>query len=50
MPGEVQVGYLEEFLLRNSVELLEQAAQGSGGVTSLEVFMNHVDVAVRDMV
>jgi len=47
VPGEVQVGYLEEFLLRNSVELLEQAAQGSGGV---EVFMNHVDVAVRDMV
>ena len=32
-PGEVQVGYYEEFLLRKSDEALEEAAQGSGGVT-----------------
>jgi len=33
LPGEVQVGYLEEFLLLKSSEALAQAAQGGGGVT-----------------
>ena len=33
MPGELQVGYSEEFLLRKSDEALEQPAQGGGGVT-----------------
>ena len=33
MSGEVQVGYQEKFLLRKSGNALEQAAQGSGGVT-----------------
>ena len=32
---EIQVGYQEKFLLRKSGEVLEQAAQGSGGVTIL---------------
>ena len=27
-----------------------QAAQGGGGVTTLEVFTNRVDVALRDVV
>ena len=31
--GEVQVGHQETFLLRKSGEALEQAAQGSGGVS-----------------
>ena len=29
---------------------MEQAAQGGAGVIILEVFMNRVDVALRDMV
>jgi len=33
VPGELQVGYSEEFLLRKSDEELEQPAQGGGGVT-----------------
>ena len=33
MPGEVQVGQQQEFLLRTSAEALAQAAQGGGGVT-----------------
>jgi len=34
----------------HSVEELEQAAQGNGGVISLEVFKKHAGVAQRDMV
>jgi len=33
VPGEVQAGYLEKFLLRRSGEALEQGAQGGGGIT-----------------
>jgi len=33
MPGESQVAYKEEFLLRKSGDAVAQAAQGSGGVT-----------------
>ena len=33
MSAEVQVGYKEKFLLRNSDEAVAQAAQGGGGVT-----------------
>jgi len=33
MPGELQVGYWEKFLLRRSAEVLEQGAQRGGGVT-----------------
>lgn len=33
MPGESQIGYKEEFLLRKSDVALEKVAQGSGGVT-----------------
>ena len=33
MPGEVQVGYQEKFLLQRSGGALAQAAQGGGGVT-----------------
>ena len=35
MPGEVQVGYLEEFLVRKSSEALEQTAKGGRRVTVL---------------
>ena len=33
MSAEVQVGYLKKFLLRKSIEVLEQAAQGGSEVT-----------------
>ena len=33
MPGRIQVGYEEEFLLRKSSEAVAQAAQGGGAVT-----------------
>ena len=33
MPGEVQLGCYEQFLLRRSCSASAQAAQGSGGVT-----------------
>ena len=35
VPEEVQVGYLEKFLLKKSSEALEGAAQGGGRVTIL---------------
>lgn len=35
MPGEVQVGYWEKWLLRRSDEALAQAAQRDGGFTAL---------------
>ena len=43
MPGKVPVGYLETFLLQRSGSGLAQAAQGGGGVPSLEVFRKHGD-------
>lgn len=33
MLGEVQVGYIERFLLRKSGETVAQAAEGAGGLT-----------------
>lgn len=33
MPGEVQGGYEEKFLLSKSAEALLEAAKGDGGVT-----------------
>lgn len=32
MPGEVQTGRQEEFFHGNSILIMEEAAQGSGGV------------------
>ena len=49
MPGEVQVGYWETFLLQKRGEILEQADREVVESPSLEVFKNHVDVALRDM-
>jgi len=46
----VQVGYLDFFLLRKIGELLAQPAQGSGGVTVMEVFKKRAEVALSDMV
>ena len=34
VPGEVQVGYWEKFLLRKGSEGVAQAAQGGGGLTA----------------
>lgn len=43
-PGEVQVGYWKTFLLRKSVQALEE---GSGGVT-VPGGVQHGDVALRE--
>ena len=50
MSGEVQVGYLEKFLLRKSSEAVAQLLREVVQSPSLEVFRNRVDVALRDMV
>ena len=50
MPGEVQVGYLEKFLLRKSSEAVAQLLREVVQSPSLEVFRNRVDVALRDVV
>ena len=49
-PGEVQVGYEEEFLLSKNGEALAQAAQGGMESPSLEVFKKRADVALRAVV
>ena len=46
----LKVGYYETSILRKSGEALEQAAQGSGGVTVLEVYEKCEDVALGDIV
>ena len=39
------------YIKKNSLsERAAQAAQGGSGVTALEVFKSHVDVAVRNVV
>lgn len=48
--GEVWCGCLEKFLHLKGYQALEQPAQGSGWVTSLEEFKRCIDVALRDMV
>ena len=50
MSGEVQVGYLEKFLLRKSSEAVAQLLREVVQSPSLEVFRNRVDVALRDVV
>ena len=50
MPGEVQVGYEEEFLLRESSEAVAQLPREVVQSPSLEVFKNRVAVALRDVV
>ena len=49
MPGEVQVGYYETFLLQRSGNVLEQAVQGVVESPSVEVFKKHRDIALRDV-
>lgn len=46
---EIQVGY-EETLTWKCGQALEQADQGGGRLTILEVFKEHVDVVLRDVV
>jgi len=41
---------LGKFLVNMSGDAFEQAAQGSGGVTTLKAFKKTVDVALSDMV
>lgn len=48
--GEVRVGYQEKFPLRNSGNVLAQAALGVVESLSLEVFKDCGDVALRDVV
>jgi len=48
--GEVRVGYQEKFPLRNSSNVLAQAALGVVESLSLEVFKDCGDVALRDVV
>ena len=43
------VEYQEKFILRKSGEILEQAAQGGGGVT-IPGIQKRIDVGPRDMV
>ena len=50
MPGEVQVGYLEKFLLGKSAKTLEQLSREMVESSFLEALKKHVDVALRDMV
>jgi len=49
VPREVQAGYEEELLYREGGEGLGWAAQGSGGILSLELFKRRVAVVPRDM-
>lgn len=44
------IGYQEKNLPQEECPALEQAAQGSDGVTSLEGFKKYVDVAPGDTV
>jgi len=50
VPGDVQIGYLEKFLLRKSGAALAQTARGGGAVTIPGGVQNRVDVAQRDVV
>ena len=50
MSGEVHVGYQKKFLFRSSGDALAQAAQRVVESPSLEVFRDHGDVALRDVV
>lgn len=47
--GEVQVGFQEKFHLRKISAAVAQTAQEGGGVTSLEAFKKHVNMALRDV-
>lgn len=46
----IRLDIRNEFLLSKSGEALAQVAQGGGGVTALEVFKNHMDVALSNKV
>ena len=50
MPGEVQVGNEETFLLRKSSQALGQVAQGGGGVTVPGGVQGKLDLVLRDIV
>ena len=49
-PEEVQVGYLEHFILGESSDAVAQLPREVGGSPSLEVLRNSRDVARRDVV
>ena len=42
VPGEVQIRYQDEFLLRKSGEALKQSVQGGGQSPPLEVLKEHL--------
>ena len=49
MPEEIQVGYLEQFLLIRSSAAVAQLPREVVGSPSLEGFKNHRDVALRNV-
>lgn len=50
VPGKVQVGYKEEFILWKSVSYWNRLLREVLESPSLELLKNHEDVALRDMV
>ena len=50
LPFPFQVGYQETFLLQRSGQALAQLHREAVGSSSQEVFQNHGDVALRDVV
>lgn len=50
MPGEAQVGYVENFFSERVLMHWHRLPRGVGGSPSLEVFKQRVDVSQRDMV
>jgi len=49
VPEEIQVGYLEQFLLIRSSAAVAQLPREVVGSPSTEVFQNRGDVALRDV-